>query len=162
MFSISRPYIQDDITWCVQQSKNYPMIINLFSAATPECWLLMILGVGGVSAIVMYLMIQFDLEYEMRNNHNLMYIIILVALPALIGINQRFHPKFAPLQIFYGLLILIMVFAWQSIFLLGWRFFSVPVQRPQTATVAELIDYRFRLAGSIEAFSFVSNENRVK
>lgn len=162
ILSISRPYYQDDLTWCVQKSKNYPMIINLLSAATPECWFLMIFGVGGISALIMYFMIQFDLNYEMRNNHNLVHMIVLVALPALIGINQRFHPKFMPLRIFYGFLILIMVFAWQSIFLLGWRFFSVPAQRPQTSTVDELIDYDFRLAGSVDAFAFISQENRVK
>lgn len=137
------------------------MIINMFSAATPECWLLMIFGVGGISGIVMFLLIQFDLKYEMRNNRNFVYMTALVALPAIIGINQRFNPIFSPLRIFYGLLTLIMMFAWQSLFFHGWQYFSIPVQRPQTSTVAKLIKNEFRLAGSAEVLSFISIGNQV-
>lgn len=161
-FTLSKPYYQDDFTWCVQKSKNWSMFLNLFAAASVECWFLIIFGVGLGSAFVMYIMIQFDLEYSMRNARDWHYMTWLVGFPMLIGFNQRFQPKSNTLRIFYGFLLIIMVFAWQTFFLLGFRYFKEPIQRPQIATTTELANSEFRLAGSIEVKSLISYDQRVR
>lgn len=160
--TISPPYFQDDLTWCIQRSKEIPWLIGVFLAADPECWLLMIFGVGYVSAIIIYIMIQFDLEYEHRNKRDFHYITAFVALPALVGSNQRFEPKNIPLRLFYGYVLLVMSFAWQTFFFLGWHHFKYPGRFPQTSTVTKIAGSGYRLAGSMEALSLISFDTRVR
>lgn len=155
------PYYQDDLTWCVQRAGHFSMIISALFAATPECWLLLIFGIGYTSSFLVYIMIQFDLEYKHRNKRDWHYISILVILPAIIGVNQRFQPKFMPLRMFYGLIILIYVFSWQAIFLLGYRYLKEPIPRTQVSTITEIIYNNYRLSGSSETLSLISFDDRV-
>lgn len=160
-FSIAKPYYQDDLTWCIQKSKNFPWIINIFAAATPECWIGMIFGVGYVCGTVMYFMVQFDMKYKHRNKRDYHYMTWFVAMPALIGMNQHFQPKSITLRLFYGYVLIIMVFAWQTFFLLGFEYFKEPIQRAQKSTIDEIVDYDFRLAGSAEVLQIISFDERV-
>lgn len=160
-FTITRPYFQDDLTWCIQKSKNVSWFISLFLAAAPECWVLMIFGVGYFSMLVIYIMIQFDLKYNHRNSRDIHYLTLSVVLTALIGTNQRFHPKWFPLRLFYGYLLLVMVFAWQTFFLLGWPHFKNPGHYAQITTVNEIIADGYRLAGSIEVHSMILHDQKV-
>lgn len=137
------------------------MLINLFLAATPECWLLLIFGVGYSVGFVLYIMVQFDSNYEKRNQRDWHYTTWLVALPAVIGFSQRFHPKYGPLRIFYGFILIMMIFIWQIALYLGVRFIKVPVQRPQVSTRAEIIDWEYHLAGVPEVLGLISFDNRV-
>lgn len=160
-FTLSTPYFQDDLTWCIQKSKYFSMIINLFLGASLVCWFLMIFGVGGLTACVIYLMLPFDFEYKHRNHRDWTYITFQVVLAALIGINQRFNPKYIPLRVFYGFVIIIMVFAWNTFFLLGFQYFTIPAQRWQVSTVKEISENNFELTGSAEVLALISFDERV-
>ncbi|XP_055309007.1 uncharacterized protein LOC129572917 [Sitodiplosis mosellana] len=161
-YIFSKPYYQDDLTWCIQKSKNFPMVINVFLAATPECWILLIFGIGYVSGLLIYIMIQFDFKYENRNQRDWHYTTWLVALPAVIGLNQRFHPKSMSIRIFYGFILIMMIFLWQIVFYFGIRFVKVPIQRQQVSTTAELIDSEYRLAGSHELIDLIKFDERYR
>lgn len=161
VFKLSRPYVQDDLIWCIQTAKYYPWILNILFAATPECWLTLIFGVGYISGTVIYIMIQFDLKYKHRNQRDWHYTTWLVALPAVIAINQRFRPVYGPLRWFYALLLITMFFLWQIVFFFGIRFIKYPIQRPQISTVQEIIDEEFRLSGSNEVLQLLSSDRKV-
>lgn len=121
----------------------------------------MIFGVGYGSAIVIYFMVQFDMEYKHRNQRDFHYITWLVAAPALIGMNQRFHPKSITLRIFYGFVLIIMEFAWQTFFLLGFKNFKEPIQREQKSTVTEIVEFEFRLTGTAKVLEMIAYDEQV-
>lgn len=149
------------MTWCIQKSKDFPLIINLFLAATPECWILLIFGVGYSTGLVLYIMVQFDLKYEKRNQRDWHYTTWLVALPAVIGFSQRFYPKSGQLRLFYGFILIMMIFTWQIVLYLGLQFLKVPVQRLQVSKIAEIIDWEYHLSGSAEMLHLISFDQRV-
>lgn len=159
--AISQPYYQDNLIWCIQRAKNVSWMWNIFLAATPECWLTLIFGVGYISGAVIYIMIQFDSKYKRRNQRDWHYTTWLIALPAVIAINQRFQPTYGPLRVFYVLLLLTMFILWQIILFFGVRFIKFPVQRHQISTIHEIIDDDFRLAGSDTVFQLISHDERV-
>lgn len=160
-FTASIRYYQDELTWCVQKAKPYPKIFNIFFAATPELWFILIFGVGYVSGLIIYVMIQFDLEYENRNQRDWHYTTWLVALPAVIGINQRFHPKSVSLRLFYVFLLVMNIFIWQVVLIIGLKFLKMSIPRPQISTIAEIIDGDFHLAGTNDVLQLISHDERV-
>lgn len=85
-FTCSKRYSQDDLTWCIKKSTNFPMIRKFLLAATPELWLSLIFGVGFTSACLLHVMIQFDLKYERGNQRDWNYIFLLIAVPGVIGV----------------------------------------------------------------------------
>lgn len=157
----SKPYYQEDFTWCIQRAKYFPLLLNLAAAATPDIWIICIFGVGHTTALIFYVMVQFDSKYKHRNNRDWPYMLFLVSLPAGIGINQRFHPKSVIFRIFYGFVLIMSMFIWQICFLYGARFFKIPVQRTQISTIAEIIKQDYRLAGSSDALQFISFDEQV-
>lgn len=160
--SFSRPYYQDDLIWCIQRSKYYPWVVNILWAATPECWILLIFGVGYISGFVIYIMIQFDVNYKNRNQRDWHYTTWLVALPAVIAVNQRFRPTYWPLRMFYWLLLITMVVLWQIILFHCVRFIKIPIQRPQVSSMHEINEDEFRLVGSNEVLQLISFDERVR
>lgn len=160
-FASSRPYFQDDMTWCILKSKNYPMIINAFLAVAPECWILLIFGIGYGIALLIYIMVQFDLKYNQRNNRDWHYTLLLITLPGIIGFNQRFKPKSTSLRIFYGFILIMMLFIWQIVYFKAIRFIKIPMQRPQISTVDAIASHSFHLSGSLEVKALISFDTRV-
>ena len=160
-WKLSKPYYQDDLTWCIQRAKWFPMILNLAAAAPPEIWICTIFGIGHGTALVFYIMVQFDSKYKQRNNRDWPYMLFVVAFPAGIGINQRFQPKSILFRIFYGFILIMSLFIWQILFLYGTRFLQVPVRRAQISTVAEIVSNEFHLMGSTEVLTLVSFDERV-
>lgn len=160
-YATSKPYIQDDLTWCVQKAKNVPKLLTVYFAATPEVWLILIFGVGYISGLVFYIMIQFDLEYKHRNQRDWHYTTLLIALPAVIGINQRFHPKYTSLRLFYLTLVIMNIFNWQVLLFKGLKFAKITIPKRQISTIAEIVDNDFHLAGSINALGLIKFDGRV-
>lgn len=117
--SISRPYSQDDLTWCIQKAKYFPLLISFAFIAKPECWILYIFGVGYTVGFLLYLYVQLDFEYKHGNQRDWHYTTWLISLPIVIGINQRFQPKRQSLRFFYLWCLLCMMMAWQQIFFYG-------------------------------------------
>lgn len=137
------------------------MIINAFLALSPSCWCIIIFGIVYVIAVMIYVMIQFDLNYEKRNQCDFHYTLMFITLPAVIGFNQRFKPKSMPLRIFYGFIVLMMIILWQIVYFKGIRFIKVPVQRHQIATIEEMAKHDFQLSGSAEVKTLISFDERV-
>lgn len=160
-WTISKPYYQDDLTWCLRRAKMFPLILNLAAAAPPEIWICTIFGIGHGTALVFYVMVQFDSKYKQRNNRDWSYMLFVVAFPAGIGINQRFQPKSILLRLFYGFVLIMSLFIWQILFLYGTRFLQVPVRRAQISTVAEIVSNDFHLMGSTEVLALISFDERV-
>lgn len=161
IFSLSKSYIDDDLVWCTQKSNNYPMIINVFLSVAPECWFILVFSIGYLAGIIIYIMIQFDLEYKQRNQRDFHYAIWLIILPGIVGISQRFRPTFGPLRMFYGFILIMMIFIWQVIFFKGIRFIKIPVQRPQIATSEQLAEHAFALSGSNDVIDLITFDGKV-
>lgn len=160
-FISSRIYYQDDLIWCVQKANNFPIFLGVFLAATPTVWVILIFGIGYVSGLLLYMLIQFDLKYKHHNQRDWHYTTLLIALPAVIGLSPRYHPTYGPLRIFYAFLLLMNIFVWQIIIFFGVRFTKWPAQRHQISTIAEIIDGEFRLAGSTQVLALISYDERV-
>lgn len=160
-FVNSHSYDQDDLTWCVQKSKNYPMMFNILSAATPSVWIITLI-IGCIFGILFYIMIQFDVEYEKRNDRDLRYTLLFIALPVVTGMNQSFHPKWSILRIFYIIMLIMAVIQWQIYIFFGVKFIKYPVQRKQIKTTIEIIENDFRLIGSTEVLQIISYDERVE
>lgn len=162
-FTFSRPYFQEDLTWCVQRAKYIPFTLNLFLAASPTVWVSGSLIWGYASATVMYILIQFDLEYNKRNHRDFHYMCWIVTFPTMIGMTQRFHPKHSILRIYYCLVALTLSFAWQKMFFHAFPFFTIPSRYAQISTVDQIVSDQFRLAGnSMETLKFISMDKRVR
>lgn len=106
-------------------------------------------------------MIQFDLEYKQRNRRDWHYTTWLIVLPTVVGLSQRYQPKHFVLRLFYGYMLLVFMLAWLRSFLYGLRFVKYPNQFHQLSTIAEIVDYEFRLAGSADVLDLISFDERV-
>lgn len=147
--------------WCVQQTGYFSHILKWSLIFTPSVWFILIFGIGYVSGFVIYLLIQFDLKYKHRNQRDWHYTHWLITLPAVIGVNQRFHPKSTPLRMFYLLLVVSMMFAWQILFFSIMWFTQMPIKKLQISTVSEIIDNEYRLTGSSDVLNLILHDERV-
>lgn len=161
VFAGSRPYLQDEFTWCVQKSKTYPMIINAFLAVSPTCWFILIFGIAYGLTLLIYIMVQFDLKDNHRNKRDWHYILIMITIPAIVGLNQRFKPKSTSLRFFYAFILIMMLFIWQIVYFKAIRFIKVPMQRPQISTIDGITSHSFNLCGSHEVKAFIQFDERV-
>lgn len=140
--------MQDDLTWCIRKASPKSWIENFMTAISPTTWLLLVFGCVYLCGFVLYLMLQFDQNYEQRNNRDLHYTILLVAFPMLTGLNQRFQPKSWSLRIFYGCMVLTM-FAFAMIAeTFTFKFIKLQFPTYQMATVEELASNGMILMGS--------------
>lgn len=129
--------------------------------ADPEVWLMIIFGVGYVLGFLLYIVIQFDLKYEQRNQRDWHYTTLLIMLPTVIGFNQRYQPGFFTLKVIYVVISMICVVFIQIFFYEMARFLKVPVRHSQTSTVAEIVEKDFRLTGSTEVLTMIKFDERV-
>lgn len=76
--------VQDNLIWCVKNSSFYPKYMGFFFIATPECWILIIFGIGYVCGFILYIFIQFDTKYVQRNVRDCHYTTWLILLPTIL------------------------------------------------------------------------------
>lgn len=158
---ISRAYYQDRLSWCIHKAKNYPQLFNFFLIATPECWIIFIFGVGYGFGLLVFILVQFDLKYKQGNLRDWHYTTFLVALPTVIGLNQRFLPTSTSLRYLYAYVAICCVLVLPVIFKQLLEQLKIPMQRYQISTIEEMCDYDFRLAGSAEVKALLPHDNRV-
>lgn len=159
-FTISKSYYQDDLTWCVQKSTYFPLFMNVWLGTSIPMWIGMFTGFV-IVVFIFYLLIQFDVEYKQRNQHDINYAIMFILVPIFIGMNARFQPKLSSIRLIYGLLLLVMVSFWQIIFFLDVRFIKIPIQRHQISSIREIVQEDFHLIGSPELRQLISFDERV-
>lgn len=160
-FTISSSYYQDDLTWCIQRSGYYSMIISFFLIATPECFILIVFGVGYFTGLLLYVIIQLDVKYVYRNQRDWHYTTLLIMLPAVIGVNQRYQPQRIVFKLLFFVIIMACVVHWQLFFYALVRSLQMPKHRPQISTIDELIEHEFRLCGSTEVRSLITFDQKV-
>lgn len=159
--AISNVYYQDDLTFCVPRAKFYSLLLNAMMGTSPLIWFT---GIGAFYFIglIAYISIQFDLEYEHRNQNDLHYVILFILWPTVLGCNNRFHPKSYFIRIYYVFTLLMTFTLWQVVFFLGIEFMKTPIRMPQIKTVDDIIKKNFRLSGSQEVLGLISSDERVK
>lgn len=158
----SIPYYQDDFTWCIHKAEFFPTILNFFAIAPLGIWLSLFFGFGYGWGLILFIMIQFDRKYDQRNNRDWHYTTLLITLPAVIGLGQRFHPISNQVRLFYGLMLLSMVVFMQICFVFVLHYLKIRVPRHQVATVEELVKYEYDLMGSYDVMSFIKHNEKVK
>lgn len=160
--TVSTPYFQDNLTWCVRHSGFFPIYLNVFMLATPECWFLIVFGFGYGTGFLLFIFIQFDTEYVHRNVRDWHYTTWLISLPVIISMGPRFTPIRTSLRIVYGL----MLFAGMltSIFVLtyGISSWSVAIRRYQVSTQEEIISNEYRIFGSPECLEAIKFDSKVR
>lgn len=160
-FDISTHYYQDDLTWCIQRARLFSFLVNTYLMADPICWLLIIFAVGYGLGFLLYIGIQFDLEYEQRNHRDWHYTTLIIMLPTVIGVNQRYQPGFFSLKIIYFVVIMMCIIHFQIFFHHGTRCLKIPFRHSQKSTVSEIVENGFRLSGSMEVLSMMKFDERV-
>lgn len=103
------------------------------------------------SGFLIFIMIQFDVEYK-RNWQTT----ILIALLGIIGANQRFHPKYFPLKLFYVTYLLVMFVVCQAMFIWDFRYFKEPTQYPQISTIVDINENGLRLSGTQDVLDLIA------
>lgn len=159
---LSNPYFQDTFAWCVRNSGFYPIYLNFFFLATPECWIFIIFGFGYGSGFILYIFIQYDPNYQYRNIRDWHYTTWLISLPVTISMSPRFKPIYGPLRIFYGFMLIIGMLI--STFLLTYSINSLgrPLRQYQIHTQQEIISNKYRLFGSREFLEDIKFESKVR
>lgn len=153
--------MQDDLTWCVQKAALMPWILNLPTAMSATCWVLLLLGYVYVSGFLLYIVIQFDTKYKHRNRRDWHYTTWLIAMPSMIGLGQRFHPLSWRLRFFYAWMLLAMVIMMQIIMAFLYEYLQVRFPMHQIATVDEINSNGLVLMGSTRVWSLISLDDKV-
>lgn len=151
----------DNWTWCIQKSKDYPKIVQVFMLVSRDCWLITIFMYGIGSSLIIYIWIQFDERFSCRNYRDIHYILLIVLLPSYIGSPSTFKPIHGPLRLYYGMILItgvLMVTAQMAHF---YKFAHRAVPRYQIKTIDEIVDGNFRLAGTRQMQNLIKNDSKV-
>lgn len=150
--------MHDDFTWCVQKAELRSAFIDLYANGKWYTWALTaVLGVSlGAS---FYLVSACDRKLQARNE-NIFYFWLMVAIPTIFGINQRFHPKHTMIRIAYMTSLMGYFFA-MSIWAQNlYQYLSVPHLDHQVNTYQEMNDLSFHIATTNESFlNFLIDDN---
>lgn len=158
----SIPYLTDDLIWCVKKAGNYPTYLNLLLLSTPEVWFIMVFGYKLTTAIIYYFFVQFDLKYKQRNRIDCQHAFWLISLPVFLGSNMTFKPIYGPLRIFYGYMMISLIFFSQMISFYIIRYIKDPIPYAQVETVGEITRSDFyQLMGSYEVHNLIQYDERV-
>lgn len=140
-------YYQDDYTWCVQRARLLPLFLNIPNAAPGVAWASLFI-VCFANGLILFIFMQFDRKDAQCHTRDVFYATLLISMPAIIGISQRFHPKYWPLRIYYCS----MLFEGIFIFAVGLSFalecLKKSIWAHQVYTIAEIIENNYRLAGT--------------
>lgn len=158
---ISYPYFSDDFTWCVQNANYVSFLLFIFVVMSPTVWVMIFFGFGYTTSTLLYLLIQFDEKYEQRNRRDWHYTTLLIALPAVLGINQQFKPKSGIIRIIYGSWLLTALFGVQMVFVYLVQYIQIRIPKHQVATVNEIVDYNYGLMGSQQVQNLVWTDEKV-
>lgn len=158
---MSVTYASDDLTWCVRKAEFMPLLTSQILFFKPEPWLLIIFGYGYTSGFLLYLLIQFDLQYEQRNIRDWHYTTWLVALPACLGMSPSFRPVNTTSRIFFAFMLISAFFFFQITFTRASDFLFNRMQWNQVSSFEDLIGNESRLAGSQEAFNILTHNKMV-
>lgn len=159
---MSVPYINDDMTWCIQSAKFYPKWVTMLLCFKPEVWLFIIFVYGYGNGIILYFLIQFDKNYVQRNIRDFHYMTWLISLPMTIGLCPGFRPMSGKVRAFYAFMLMIDLILFQIAFFTTFNFLKLRVPFHQVSTIDELIEDDYYLMGSKEVLDVVRSTEKVK
>ncbi len=158
---MSVTYESDDLTWCLPKSKIMPKFLSAMFILTPAAWFAVIFGFGYSCGLLLYLLIQFDLKYERRNDCDWHHTTWLVTLPAVIGLSPNFKPVKGTVRVFFIFVLVIAFFFFQIFFSRAFDVVYSEIPWHQIASLNEIMDEDFNFAGSLEAFNFLNRSKMV-
>lgn len=159
-FTSSRPYYQDDYTWCVRRAKLLPLDLNVLQMCSFFVWFMVVLH-GLVQGVILNIFLQFDRKYVKRNHRDIIYAVLLVSFPSVIGVSQRFQPKNIFLRIYYGLNLLCGVIIIAYIITYGYAILKKSIYAHQVNTIAEIVENEFRFVGMEAILQKIREQNVV-
>lgn len=150
LFEKSITYHQDELIWCVQRAQIIPKLLNSLQIFSVEVWILNTVCSYFLCTGLLYLLIQFDHEYERKNLLDINYALFLIVVPTHIGQYPRFFPKKRYIRFFFAFILLIpqIFHAMHGAFI--YRYMKVDFFYHQVSTVDEILNNEFRLTGSYE------------
>lgn len=159
---MSMPYFQDDLTWCIQKAGKWPWLTNLIIAPSPTVWFTIFFGYGYVYGTLLYIIIQFDTKYKQRNNRDWHYTTLLISYTSFAGIGQRFQPISWNIRLFYGVILIGMIFCVQVALSYWYKFLQIQAPMHQISTIGEIISNDFELKGSMPAKNAIDFDEKVR
>lgn len=159
-FMSSQPYYQDDYTWCVRRAKLLPLDLNVLQVCSLFAWIMVICH-GLVQGVILNIFLQFDRKYVKRNHRDIIYAVLLISFPSVIGVSQRFQPKNIFLRIYYGLNLLCGVIMIAYIITYGYAILKKSIYAHQVNTIAEIVENEFRLTGMEAVLQRIRGQNAV-
>lgn len=159
----SIPYYQDELIWCIQHAKKYPIFINFFFIIPLEIWVF-IIGVGFiVVSVLIYLLLPFDENYEHRiENFDMFYCFLCVVIPAVTAVSCPYNPKKFIFRFTYWLLVVCPMFFHMFIGAFLYNFMNYQFYLYQISSVNEILDAEFRLTGSMEVLNVIKQDSMVR
>lgn len=154
-------YAGDELSWCVRNAGLMPLVLAQLHLMDPDTWFLLIFGYGYVTGTLLYILIQFDLEYKHRNCRDWHRIVWLVALPACLNLSPGFYPVKTTTRTFYALMLVAAFFFFQIMFVTAYEFIHFRLPWHQVSTIKEIIENNYLLAGSQEAFDVWHQSGKV-
>lgn len=140
VFEPSIPYLQDDLTWCVSRAKPIPSWQNAYHIADAQTIIL------GATMYTMVIFIGYLIYAFEQHPRDLIYCAIL-SVQTLTTFPTMFNAKKFTLRFFYGLCLVIAFWLTQILNAYLIAFASDILYEHQIATVREIVDNQFRLAG---------------
>lgn len=159
---LSVSYLQDQLTWCIQKSKNYPLIYQCMLILDKYVWCYLVFIYGYVCSIIVYILISLDEYYNLKNHCDFHYTVWQVTLTAFFGLGPKFRPVYGMLRIFYGMMLIIGFICSMMIGAYLHTFLTYPQQRHQIKTIDEMIENNFRLVGTQKVLEMIKFDSRVR
>lgn len=160
--TMSTPYHQDELIWCVQRAKKISIFFNFFFIIPVDMWIFFGLISGLLCSILVYLLVQFDENYRGRKNRiDFFYTLLLIVIPAYSASSSHFHPTNIRLRVIYWMLLTCPMFFQSMIGAFLYQFMKFQFHYHQIDCTADILREDFRLMGSIEVLNSIKHNAMV-
>lgn len=140
--------MQDERTWCVSRAKPIPVWLNVWQITTKPIWCLALAAIY-FEGLILYLLMKHGQKHAKSMKNELHYCVLIVAMPAFIGMpHTTYHPKSRRVRLFIALILIsgILISTAWNCFLI--KVLTRPIYGAQIVSVAELIENDYDLVGS--------------
>lgn len=159
---ISVPYLQDDLVWCIQKAKNYPLIYQWLLISDKYGWFCGVFLYGYGCGTVLYILISLDKHLNKGKTYDFHYVIWQITLTAFFTMAPKFKPSNTIVRIFYGMMLTTGLFISIMVGVFFYKFLNYPQQKHQITTTDEIVDNNFRLVGTQKVLELIEFDSRVR
>lgn len=154
-FFASAPYLQDDMTWCVERSQNLVGKNIFFNVTSTETYIF-----GGVLFIFSILGVNFLPTFG-KKPPDLIHTAIL-AVQTLIAFPSPHNPKKASIRLFFAIFLIPPFWLNQIYSAYFFTYISRVIYNKQINTFDEVATNNFRLAGDGSVLDYLNIVNKVR